>query len=350
VANFIAIQIAAAVVFSLFGMFRVYRDGRERPEEGEAVGQFLRRFGLSIVVLVVIAGLLTQTLMSLVRDERLTTQIRSTLSQAVAGATGARLSDVSFERSQGVLDVTATVLTPRAFEPDQVASIEHSLRAALGREAHLIVRSLISRDVDRDGSVFISSDEQRVAQEAADRLQFLTTASQTISSGLDELVGAELLDVQHDDAGSVTAIVRAPAPVAPETVATVEEDLRTALGSPVTLLVRTVPVEEATATAFRYGPTAEQAQAAELASVDAQARSAVQAWLDEELPGAVVDDIRATRTDGAYHFDVRLLTPTAPTPAQVAEMVEAVGARMGVQARLTVRYQIGGEVRPSQAG
>ena len=350
VANFVAIQVAAAVVFSLFGMFRVYRDPRKRPEEGQALGQFLRRFGLSIVVLLVIAGFLTRTLWALVSEDRLTTQIRATLSRSVAGASGARLTDVGFERESGALEVTATVLTPRPFEPGQVATFENSLRDALGRETHLIVRSLISRDVDRQGSVFTSSDERRVAREEAGRLQVLTTASQVISAGLAEVAGAELLDVQHDDDGEVTAIVQAPAPVGPETVATVQERLRAELDAPVTLVVRTVPIEEATATGFRFGLTRAEAEAAALGSVGAQAQSAVQGWLDEQLPGAVVDDVRTRRADDGYAFTLALLSPRAPTAAEVAEMARAVRTGLGVQAEVTVRYRLGGEVAAPAGG
>ncbi|MEA3403286.1 MAG: TIGR00341 family protein [Armatimonadota bacterium] len=54
-ANFFAIQLASAAVFSLFGTLRVQRERRREPQEdGPDLGDFLRRFWPSIAALIVV--------------------------------------------------------------------------------------------------------------------------------------------------------------------------------------------------------------------------------------------------------------------------------------------------------
>ncbi len=161
VANFLAIQLAAAIVFSVFGMLRVDRDDRSGREDEDAakVMQFLKRFWLSLLVLAVIAWFMTNALIRIANERRIESRTQSTLKEAVAEIPGSRLANMHVDRKARELQITATVLTPRALQQRRVAEIEAELHRALEREVRLVVRSVIAQDMSSEGPVFSDDDD-----------------------------------------------------------------------------------------------------------------------------------------------------------------------------------------------
>ncbi len=161
IANFLAIQIAAAVVFSAFGMLRVDRDERAPREDEDTakIRQFLKRFWLSLLVLGVMAWFTTNALIGIAHERRSAVQVREVLQSAVTEIPGARLANTDIQRRSGHLRVTATILTPKAFRRERVAEIEAELRRRVEGDMRLVIRSVIAQDMSSEGAVFDEEEE-----------------------------------------------------------------------------------------------------------------------------------------------------------------------------------------------
>ena len=260
-ANFFSIQIAAALVFTLYGFARA-----SRRHHG-SVWPFVARFLPGVVAMALMAWGMTGTLVSLVRDHREEETIRTTLNEEIARRSGGRLEAIlSREVQDGRTEVVASALTPEVFEPVQVLGMERALGRRLGGEVRLVLRSLVSQDVDDHGRVYVSTQEREQSQAAKDSASYLARASEVLRRRLAQTAGAELdgLDRRDRDGQAVLmALVRTPSAVDADLVATMEDDLRDNLGGDPRLIVRNVITQDTDRTGFLY-----RAQPAEAARPD----------------------------------------------------------------------------------
>lgn len=351
-ANFFAIQIAAAIVFSIFGMLRVERRRRSRPEEesGLELMQFIKRFGISILVLVVMGWFMTDTLIGLATDRRISATIEDTLESTVSTATGARLSDTSFRRMGDELLVNATIMTPSAPDRDQVARMEARLEEALGSSVHLIVRSLISRDMDREGAVYASESDAALAAAERLRADFLKRASRTIEEQISDLSGAELADVSRattNGRSTITAVVRAPEAISPERATTIEAALRGALDEPIELVVRTILIRDASPSGYLHERPPDRA-ATQREAILSLSRTVLESWLSANLEAATVRELDVSATE-PREITAFILSPRAISADEAEGMEAALRSNLTGEINLTVQYELGGRVQPAPA-
>ncbi|MEA3403285.1 MAG: hypothetical protein U9R79_18730 [Armatimonadota bacterium] len=290
-------------------------------------------------------------MLGLIADERLSARIEEALTRQVETSAGARLSDIDFQRRDSALRVTATVMTRRAFEPPQVEDVEEALAETLNRDVHLIIRSLISRDVDRSGAVFITEEERELAADERRRRQFLGTVSQVISRHLQEVPGAELLDVhreQPDGEAVVTAVVRAPTGIGPEQVGRMEDALRREMTTPLRLVVRTIPTRVASADGFLHTER-EDAAAERRDWLARQSAGVIETWLQTAHPDAKLTEVSIQREDSRERVVAEVLTPEALTAEEAQQVEGRLRAETGSDVELELRYRIGGQVAPAGA-
>lgn len=247
VTNFLAIQLATAVVFFLSGF-----GGSGLGLNGMVRG-FVRGFWVSLVGLTMIAVYVTGTLKVLVGDGRLTNYLKTHIAADVRATVGATVTEVKHSRADGKLEVMATVLTPQEIGPEQVEAIERKLQAGLRRPLHLIIRSLISRDCDGLGAVFVPDAERERQAEAEAEAAARQRLVRVLEEQLGDLPGTELVDTRRSLEGAlptIIAVVRTPTPITPAVVARAESALTAALTEPVHLVVRSILVQETTAQGF----------------------------------------------------------------------------------------------------
>jgi uncharacterized hydrophobic protein (TIGR00271 family) len=147
VANLLAIELATALIFVLFGMIG------EVTAEIESMLGLLKRFAISLVILAVVATYMTYTLVRVVGDSRIQQQSEEVIAQELSLVWGAELGSVQQVREPDALKLTATVYAPRKLTSEQIAATERKLESALGRQVHLYVRSIISEYADANGPV-----------------------------------------------------------------------------------------------------------------------------------------------------------------------------------------------------
>lgn len=241
ITNLLAIEIAAAVVFALAGLTLM------PATDGRTIAGLLRRFAVPVLLLIPISLFLLRTLTVMVREDRLSRNLRSIIDEDLHAVIGADVSELRHERHGSELEVVAVILTPQSIEPALVSATEADLKRRVDPNVHLIVRSLISRDADRDGQVFLDNQlRQRLRSERA-RQSFLTALSLGLRKGLEQVPGAELVDVQREerDSSRILATVRAPSVISPPQVASMQEAAAASTRGPIQLIVRSVLTKQA---------------------------------------------------------------------------------------------------------
>ncbi len=143
-ANFLTILLVSAGTFFAAGVSpKIY--GTEKWE-------FSRRFGVAIAGFLLVTGLLTQTLVRIVKERYLAHDIKGALATQFSQFPSTSLVSEIHQVHQGRLYVLATVRTPRVISPDKVKSIQENLSESLKRPTELIVRANLTKDVCATGS------------------------------------------------------------------------------------------------------------------------------------------------------------------------------------------------------
>jgi len=146
-ANFAAITLGAMVVFFIAGHRAPAADRARR--RAALVPRLLALF-----LFAVLAVHLTDTFLQSVGEQRLETNIKTTLSRELANIRGARLDQVSMLRERGRSRVMAVVRGPEILSPTQVGALNDALNRAAGTTVELHVRSVIAAEVTREGMLY----------------------------------------------------------------------------------------------------------------------------------------------------------------------------------------------------
>lgn len=338
-ANFFAIQLASCGVYLLFNL------GAEREVRRLGVGKFIVRFTPSLLGVALMAWFLTGTLTRIIEDRKLQTQVVRELSEQFAKRTGGRLQgSPEFREEGGVLVVTAVALTPRPFEPAHIEEIEDRLGQACNRDVRLIVRSIQSRDADRDGIVFHTAGEKIASEIAEEGRELLGNARDSIVESLSLIEGTSLTDLYRTQSNATlefTAIVATPVPIGPETVARMETSLNKRLDSPSRLIVRSVLTRDANSERFIYDPVPEKAPRLTDSQVALQKRvTEVIGRRVAETPGSVVREVQFEEREGLVWVRARIEAPEVIGPEIVGrieqDLRQYVDPRLRLQARTVV--------------
>ncbi len=322
--NLLAIEIAAGAVFVAAGLTA------RGASDGRTVVSLLRRFAVPVVLLIPIAAFLLQTLVTLVGDDRLSRNLRLALGDDMRSVLGAEVTEVQHERRGEELDVVAIVLTPQPIEPALVSTTEDDLRRRVDPRVHLIVRSLISRDEDKGGQVFLDERVRQRLQVERQRQSFLNALSTGLRSGLDGVRGAELIEVHREQRDSlrIRATVRAPVVIDPHQVSLIQKAAVDATGLPIRLFVRSVLTREADDRT--YVDEDEQAVSQQ------RAREALERILAGHSPDAEVLSVRTAAPDeGEVTATVVGLRP--PSPRSIEQLNRELTEALGRRTLLTLR-------------
>jgi uncharacterized hydrophobic protein (TIGR00271 family) len=251
-ANFLAIEIAAAIVFNLFGITELKVKGKL------GIIKFLKYFWMQIIILVFVAVFMTETLTGLIADQRLKTQTRSALLSEIHSIMGARLSEINIEKkNDSSVEVMATVLTRYEFTPAQVSVMEDVLRKKVNPGMYLIVKSLLSKDSDRNGPVFISQDdirrqkEESIKKEEMEKTQkereeqagFLQKIAGIINRHLQKISGSQIVDIirgTKKDELFILVTVQTPDVIEPSLIDTIENDIEKETDKKIYLVIRSI--------------------------------------------------------------------------------------------------------------
>jgi uncharacterized hydrophobic protein (TIGR00271 family) len=250
-ANFICIELAAAIVFYFAGV-------KKRNEYSvHTVFEFFKKFGFRLIALVLVGVFLTSTLANMINSNKFQRQIRTELSNRITSSSGAQLSDIRFLKSGANTQVVATILTPREFDAVTVAELENNLRKTVSPNISLVIRSLLSKDMDRNGPEFIEEDERLNIENSNKHKILFDSISRLLAEQLKDIPGTALMDMSVNisgDKNSITAVIRTPVEIPPAKVAEIQSYLTEKLKNPTRLIVRSIISKDADANQFLYQP------------------------------------------------------------------------------------------------
>lgn len=340
-ANFLAIEIVAAVVFTAFGMSEM------RGEKSGTWRGFLRQFGPSLGLLLAMTVFMTHALAAIIADRQLSETLRAAVSRQLLTMAGAQLTDLRHQRRGGEVEVTAVALTPREIEPVQVARIEENLCAEIDPNIRLVMRSLLSRDADRYGPAYISAEERTRQAEVGRQTEFLTRASAALGTYLETMPGAHLADVQRhreEEDEVLTAVVRTPQPVSPEQVREMETAARNAVGKQLRLIVRSILTRDADADRYLYEPEKESRPlSGDDLALHRRLEGALKRHLGRHVEGALLSEFRFARRGERVLVLAVVRTPRVVVPAQTREIEAAFRQHIHPGIDLIVRSVVGAE-------
>jgi uncharacterized hydrophobic protein (TIGR00271 family) len=323
--NLLAIEIAAGVVFVLAGL-------AERPAtDGRSVAALAKRFSVPVLLLVPLGFFLLQTLVALVRDDRLSRDLRTVLNENLQSVVGAEVTEIRHTRRVDDLEVVAVVVTPQGIESSLVAAAEVDLRRRVDPQTRLVVRSLLSRDADRSGQVFLAEPVRQRLQREREQQSFLTALTTGLRKGLQGVPGAELVDAQREQRESqrVRATVRTPVAIGPEQVRSMQRAASESTGSPIQLTVRSVLTTESDGNTY-LGQDPD-------AVFRARVHDALSRLVQESATDRGILHVAVTR--GSPSVVVATVTGERPLGRQtVDEWSRALTEEVGEPTRLTIRW------------
>lgn len=229
-ANFVAILLVAILTFWAGGLAR----GRR------SMHHIVARLGPTIVGFIVIASILTNSLLRIAHTTSIERSIQITLSETLAETYGASLMDVTYAETNESVQVLATVRSYRTISPAWVTAIQTKLRASIDQPVDLAVRTIRSRDVYPLGSAYqiVQPDlnGRLIEKVPSTNVSRESLASQVIREYFDDEPGFELTRIEHgsitDDSTVVVAYVNAIRRISAEEMFAVETLLRDRLQSP----------------------------------------------------------------------------------------------------------------------
>lgn len=338
-ANFLAIQIAAGIVFFVYGVADIY-------ELKGASLKHLARFTPSFVILIAVGAFMTSTLIQVAQKRAFESNLNRVLAAEIGARTGGQLEDVIIEgQGENGFEVIAIALTPQPFDPAQVALIEDKLRKECRPDVRLIIRSLSSSDADRNGQVFLTQSQVgAILRQKEDESQ-IARATDVLKRALMQIPGATLVNVQRSETMggmNVSAVVRTPVAIAPRQVADMEQALAEAIGGRIRLTVRSVLTREADATRYLYEVTEDEpVPSAEERSRRRRIESILERKLTR-LEGAVLRELSIEAAGERVGVIAYVDAPALISPEQVAEYQRDLRRYAGATIDLTVRTtQIG---------
>ncbi|MEM9656765.1 MAG: DUF389 domain-containing protein [Planctomycetota bacterium] len=230
-ANFVSILVVALITFWLGGLGRTRRRSARRA---------FTQLGPTAVAFAVVAVILTNSLMRIVRDRRLETGVRKVLQTELSAKHGADLMSIVHTSTRTGIQVLATVRAQRTISPAWVSATQSALAESLGIPAELVVRTIRSRDVSplgsslqvvrpyRDGDLLMKASVDDTAREAL--------SAQVLREVFENEPGFELTRIEYgvsaEDVGVVVAYVNAIRRLEAQEIGFVEELLRQRLDDP----------------------------------------------------------------------------------------------------------------------
>jgi uncharacterized hydrophobic protein (TIGR00271 family) len=346
IANFLAIQLSAALVLTGFKMDKVY------PREEEL--RFWKRYGMSLFALLIVGAFLTNTLIQLVRETRYREKVNRLVAAHLSSSQGANLDRLRIEKDEaGNRRMVAVVLAPTNLGPEHVTALEDYLEKTLEEPIELVVRSILTKDFDRTGPVYnltkdgVDEKAEQIDSEAA----FLGIVSQTLSEELAHFPGVEVIDIRRvatdtSDTAHLTVAVRTPKVIEPTQVAYLQETLTQRLDQPVELEVRSVASQAANAEGYVFKPFKNDSPA------DPEKLKRISDAVRNQLPkvskGTTLMNLHyRQRENGEVVVLAIVKTPATLTPEQVGAMQKTLRQYIDASTVLIVRSLVNAETAAS---
>jgi uncharacterized hydrophobic protein (TIGR00271 family) len=153
-ANLIAINLAAAVIFKLMGFSIDTAQAPVDPDNKKAEAVFARqhkrRFTVSVVAFVIISIPLSLFMYHIITTTQAQNTIETSLETALSTYSNVEFVDYSYEHTDGQYDINITVNAERKPTRDEIIKIQNSLAGELDAPVEVTMRVVFSTEVSAE--------------------------------------------------------------------------------------------------------------------------------------------------------------------------------------------------------
>ena len=336
-ANVLAILGVGAVLFVAAGFVT-------RAEIG-SLGGLARRFAPAVIGLLVVTGLLTQYLVTMIQTLRTNRTITAVLDEQLSREPNTALMSLDFSRSDGAVEVLSTVSAPRVISPERVKVIQDALASHLGGPVRLFVRCNLTKDVTATGSAnvrpYLSLNGRVTEEPLVPQMQLVQQAEQVAREVVATRPDIVLKDIElvEFSSGPVLVIsIESPRSPSPANVARFEALLRERLGETrVRVVVRTAASVDVTSKGrILLG----EAHFGDLSPDEVRQRETVEGAIRDRLqglPNVFVTAVDAFRQDSGWVVRADVVAPRVPAPGEILGVEQSAAKVIGEPVELTVR-------------
>ena len=336
-ANVLAILGVGAVLFVAAGFVT-------RAEIG-SLGGLARRFAPAVIGLLVVTGLLTKYLVTMVQTLRTNRTITAVLDEQLSREPNTALMSLDFSRSDGAVEVLSTVSAPRVISPERVKVIQDALASHLGGPVRLFVRCNLTKDVTATGSAnvrpYLSLNGRVTEEPLVPQMQLVQQAEQVAREVVATRPDIVLKDIElvEFSSGPVLVIsIESPRNPSPANVARFEALLRERLGETrVRVVVRTAASVDVTSKGrILLG----EAHFGDLSPDEVRQRETVEEAIRDRLqglPNVFVTAVDALRQDAGWVVRADVVAPRVPAPGEILGVEQSAAKAIGEPVELTVR-------------
>ncbi len=316
-ANFLAILAVSTVIFIMAGFVT-------REQVGSA-GDVTRRYGVTVIGLLVVTFLLTQQLVRIVEQRRTTQIVSRVLTTELAREPNATVMDILHDREDGRLRVLSVLRTADALSPRTVHDIEKVLAKELEEPVDLFFRCSITKDIAATGSAYLLAqrnlDGHFTDRAPSPEARIVQVAEQTIRDRLVNVQSMRLesVDLIHMPVGPVVmASIQTPFRILGLHVQSLEDEIRRRLGdSTMRLVIRSVLASDTTSQGtVLIGRSHFDNLPPEEATM-AQALEAAAKKHLETIPDLSAPDIDVVRDEDRWKVRADVYGPRVPAPSEV---------------------------------
>jgi len=352
-ANFLAIQLASVFIFITTGFIDYfhYRENEllinRDPSKLKLILIFSRRFLPSLLLLMGVGWHLSQTLIQLVNEKQFKQQLESIARDEVQKRTGARLTEVNYKKEpNGKINTIVVVMTPQEFAPNDIGKIQQKIQEHLGKNINVIIRSIISKDADPTGTIFLLDEEKLKRKQQSDEANFLSNITQLLNQALNNILGAYLEEVRREDNNGVktiVAVVRTPTAIKPNQVQTMELLLQT-LDKNIRLIIRSILTRDADATRYLYESTEgsiSEPLSEEALALRVKLEQGLKKTIRKTIRGGILLDFQYTTLSDEIEVLAVIQTPKNFSNKQVKLIQTRLNKEVDEKIKLIVRSVVG---------
>ena len=302
----------------------------------------VKRFGVPTLGFLVVAILLTHSLVKIVNDRYLTTSIHKVISEELSQFPTTALVRESHQISRNKLYVLATVRTPKVISPNRVKHIQEALSQKLAMPTELIMRSVLAKDISATGATSEATAENlngsivtaKVSPEVL-KLQFAEQAIREILVSRPEMDLLEVDMLYFPKGPYILATLQGPRVLIPNEVREFEQKIQTRLQDPsIHLVVRSVVTEDVSAGGrILYGWShlgkQDPAQKAVMVQIQEAVREKFKRFSD-----LFVTNVDAAPKDGSWQVRAEVVGARIISPEESAAIEKEVSRELDVEIKI----------------
>lgn len=323
-ANFLAILIVAGALLVFVGFI-----ARTEMDSGL---RLMRRFLPAAIGLVVVGVVLTNTLVGVVDEWKISEKIKDVLESELSEEPSTAIEDVIFQKKEGKVYILATIRSPRVLSPYKVEKIQNLIANNLGMDTTVIVRCDITKDISAWGSTSVAVSENLDGEfittklnPKVKRIQLSEQALREALEGYPSLILKELNVINLKDGALILATIESSRDITPSMVAKLEKMIQKKMNDPtVRFLVRSQTLKGVTSKGrVLYG----KAHFGEWSPAERALQKKIEEEVKKEirqLGNLFVTSIDALKEKGKWLVLARVVGTQIPKPSQVQDIEERI--------------------------